>query len=394
MSTTHTLLSVIEQLETASISLNLRNCVKSRNRNTSCANCADTCPSKAITISDSGPEVNAEKCTGCCACASACPSGAIIPKTPANADPYRQCRQSITAAHGAAVLACRQILEEANGLYDPDKVTNVRCIAQCDESFLLTLAAFNGATSITLVHGTCEECPCGQAFEQAQTACDTTKTILEAWANSVSVKISAKLPAATRLSGSATYNPSRRNLFAGLKDTAKQTTALAVEQTARDRLGLDNPAKPKILKVDERGVLPQRLPEKRIALLQALDKFGEPLPGTIRTHLFGSISIDIERCTSCRMCATFCPTGAIFKFSTKKGRIGIKHRVRDCIACSCCEDICMGKALTLVHEACTLDIASASVKRFEMKEPGVKKGDPYSIVNSMRQFTHCEVYER
>ena len=50
------------------------------------------------------------------------------------------------------------------------------------------------------------------------------------------------------------------------------------------------------------------------------------------------------------MCATFCPTGAIFKFHTKKGSIGVKHRPRQCVACGTCADICPKKAITLTDD--------------------------------------------
>ncbi|MFR5091297.1 MAG: 4Fe-4S binding protein [Adlercreutzia equolifaciens] len=54
-------------------------------------------------------------------------------------------------------------------------------------------------------------------------------------------------------------------------------------------------------------------------MLDALAQLGEPEGDKLETRLWGAVVIDGTKCVSCRMCATFCPTGAIAKFDDADG---------------------------------------------------------------------------
>ncbi len=58
--------------------------------------------------------------------------------------------------------------------------------------------------------------------------------------------------------------------------------------------------------------------------------------------------IDGTKCVSCRMCATFCPTGAIAKFDDADGTLGVTHTPGDCVKCGSCRDVCPADAITLL----------------------------------------------
>ena len=152
----------------------------------------------------------------------------------------------------------------------------------------------------------------------------------------------------------------------------------------------------------EDGTLPHFLPERRGRLLVALSNMGEPDDVMIDTRLFGHVIIDPEKCTSCQMCATFCPTEAIHKFgdaatAAETGKpFGIDHYTGRCVQCRCCEDICPTGALTLSTDVFAADVTKRGrSERIPMKPRARKVNDPKSIVNAMSALLNVpNVYER
>ncbi len=71
------------------------------------------------------------------------------------------------------------------------------------------------------------------------------------------------------------------------------------------------------------GTLPHFIPDRRERLLDALAQLGSLRGGKLETRLWGAVVIDGTKCVSCRMCATFCPTGAIAKFDDADGTLGV-----------------------------------------------------------------------
>ena len=77
------------------------------------------------------------------------------------------------------------------------------------------------------------------------------------------------------------------------------------------------------LHVMKDGTLPHFIPDRRERLLDALAQLGSLRGGKLETRLWGAVVIDGTKCVSCRMCATFCPTGAIAKFDDADGTLGV-----------------------------------------------------------------------
>ncbi|WP_241158228.1 4Fe-4S dicluster domain-containing protein [Adlercreutzia sp. ZJ138] len=306
-----------------------------------------------------------------------------------------KCQSALHATQGKPVIACRHILDAANGLYDPEKVVSVRCLGRVDESLLVSLVSL-GAERITLVATGCEECPHERGAQAAKQACLAANLLLKTWGSNTKIQAVKKLPSRIRLDRPAEYDNSRREFLSELKGGAKTAASLSVDfalkkvDTAEEDVSNDP-----LIKVNENGVLPQGFPERRKLLLDALDNLGEPEDATIACRLWSSVDINVDRCSSCRMCATFCPTGAIFKFHTKKGHIGVKHRPRQCVSCGTCSRICHTGALHLSSEVSTEAITSASVSRFVMKPVDNPPSHPQSIVRSLRKLIkNDQVYER
>lgn len=147
------------------------------------------------------------------------------------------------------------------------------------------------------------------------------------------------------------------------------------------------------------GTLPHFIPDRRERLLDVLIELGKPRTigseTLARTHLWGRVVIDVDACTSCRMCATFCPSGAIVKFDNPDGTMGIDHYASDCVKCLCCQNICRAKAITVEDDVPANRLVASIPERYVMTGVRVPKGGVHSIMNSMRDLLGLsEIFER
>lgn len=422
------ILGLFEKLESQSLAVQPSRCVVVRNRNASCRRCAEACPTGAILVEGNDLAVAPERCVGCGTCATVCPTAALESKKPDDKELLRAAVAAMQANDGAAVIMDAAMQAAAEGKYDPAKVVVVKSLGRVDESLIAVLAA-GGATSVALVAGPAEGSVAGagsgegttaegnaeatEAAEIAETVGaapdradqlvrDTAALLLETWGSDVSVKLTTKLPRSVRRTEPADFDTGRRGFFSSMRDEARAAAAITAEHVVREKLGVEEEEEPKFAKVAEDGTLPHFLPERRGRLLLALSNLGEPGDIMIDTRLFGHVIIDGEKCTSCQMCATFCPTEAIHKFGdaataaeTSKP-FGVDHYTGRCVQCHCCEDICPTGALTLSTDVFATDVTKRGrSERIPMKPRKRKVNDPKSIVNAMSALLGVpNVYER
>ena len=394
------ILGLFEKLESQSLAVQPSRCVVVRNRNASCRRCAEACPTGAIRVEGNDLAVAPEHCVGCGTCATVCPTAALESKKPDDKELLRAAVAAMQANDGAAVIMDAAMQAVAEGKYDPAKVVVVKSLGRVDESLIAVLAA-GGATSIVLVAGPVEDASAA-SDRTAQLVCDTAALLLETWGSDVSVKLTSKLPRSVRRTEPAEFDTGRRGFFSSVRDEARAAAAITAEHVVREKLGAEEPEEPKFAKVAEDGTLPHFLPERRGRLLLALSNLGSPEDVMIDTRLFGHVIIDGEKCTSCQMCATFCPTEAIRKFgdaatAAETGKpFGIDHYTGRCVQCHCCEDICPTGALTLSTDVFATDVTKRGrSERIPMKPRKRKVNDPKSIVNAMSDLRGVpNVYER
>lgn len=402
--TVDNILGLFEKLESQSLAVQPNRCVVVRNRNASCRRCAEACPTGAISVEGNDLAVAPERCVGCGTCATVCPTAALEAKKPDDKELLRSAVAAMQANDGAAVIMDAAMQAAAEGKYDPAKVTVVRSLGRVDESLIAVLAA-GGATSVALVAGPVEGSvvDADAAFDgAAQLVRDTAALLLETWGSDVPVKLTTKLPHSVRRMEPAEFDTGRRGFFSSMRDEARAAAAITAEHVVREKLSVEEPEEPKFAKVTDDGTLPHFLPERRGRLLLALSNMGEPEDIMIDTRLFGHVIIDPEKCTSCQMCATFCPTEAIRKFgdaatAAETGKpFGIDHYTGRCVQCHCCEDICPTNALTLSTDVFATDVTKRGrSERIPMKPRARKVNDPKSIVNAMSALLNVpNVYER
>lgn len=352
MATLDGIADIAQALDDRGVSVDTTLCVKARNRNATCQRCVEACNRGCITWESEGLAFDPENCNDCGACVSACPAGALSSRWKGDSQVYASCLQAAGHCEGDVVIACNVMLERAGKLVDQRKVAGVPCLERVSAELLAAVAVFSRASRVVLVHGACEECERLTGAEATCQMVEQVRSLLASWDYDVRLKVSGKLPGKVRMADDEGFDSSRRAFFAGMRDKARDAASTSVRVATKDMFEGDEepvPAKPH---VNRFGVLPPGTSGKREYLLAAVDALGTPACDFIDSPLWARVEIDTDQCVACRMCATFCPTGSLFKFHTKKGLIGVKQDVRTCVNCGCCRDICPSQALSL-HEGIT-----------------------------------------
>ena len=299
-------LGLLEKLQSADITVHQNRCAVVRNRNATCMKCAEVCTSGCISYNDNELIISPEKCIGCGTCATVCPTCALEAHRPNDAELLHRCIQAMRAADGEVVIACEQIVNAAEGLLDLEKVVSVTCLGRVEESLLVTLAVA-GAKHVSLVEGKCASCEHATGFHMAEQVRDTANTLLETWNSDTRVDLVSKFPHQVRLKGKSSFDAGKRRFFAEMGSEAKAAAGTTADYAVKETLGIEEKPESRFQKVMEDGTLPHFIPDRRELLLNSLSSLGEPQDVMIETRLWGHVIIDPEKCSSCQMCATFCP---------------------------------------------------------------------------------------
>lgn len=376
------ILGVLERLDGTNVHVHQMRCVDVRNRNAGCHACADACVSGAIGLVDGVLCVEPSLCIGCGTCATVCPTCALEARGPDDAALFERCLAISRANDGEMVAVCSRVADAEAGRLDESRCVEVACLGRIDESLLVCLAA-EGCESVRLVGRGCERCSHVAGARVAEQVCVGASELLEAWGAPMEIDLVEEVPASVRLEGLDLYaKPApqsvermERPACAEPDDAEAQPVAWRPQKVGRD------------------GTLAHHVPTRRGRLLGALEKLGEPVSASITTRLWGTVDIDVEACGSCRMCAVFCPTGALSKFDDRSdGTFGIDHAPADCVKCRCCEAVCPRHAVRIAEEVFAPDIVDGHRERFEMRPPEIAVGKPTTVVNKMRKLLSGSQY--
>lgn len=384
-------IAALAQLQSEHIHVRQERCLLVRNRNASCMRCAQACTSACISWDEKPGTflIDQSRCVGCGTCATVCPTCALEARRPNDAELLNQLRESLESAGDTArapLIACEEAEDGA-----ASSPVRVKCLSRIDESAILQLAAC-GADEVVLACGSCEACSKKPGGAVAEEVCRTANLLLELWGSRARATLRRvpkphrdSAPQSDRDVTDEVFNDQRPNLV----------TAPDVADASQHETGS---APRKRFKVMADGTLPHFIPDRRERLLDALAALG-PGPSEsdakVVTRLWGHVVIDLDKCTSCRMCATFCPTGAIVKFDKDDGTFGIDHYASDCVQCRCCENVCRAHAVTVEDATDARTLVNAVAERHIMRPVRTPKGGVHSIMNSMRELLGMpEVFER
>lgn len=404
MASIDTMLGLIGKLESPYITVHQERCALVRNRHADCLRCAESCASGCISYDGEALTVSPEKCIGCGTCATVCPTCALEAHHPSDAALTAAARASRAANEGVAYLGCGELLERARGRYDEEKIARVECLGRVDEALLADLAV-EGAREVVLIHGDCERCEHKRGRACAEAVVETAEKLLEIWGSPMTVRFSGKLPASAKKM--ADHDSGRRAVLAESAALAARAGAVVAETAVAEALGdagnADAGAAPaadardtsRYLKVMDDGTLPHFIPDRRERLLDSLAALGEPEDVMVDTRLWGHVVIDTDACASCQMCAVFCPTGALVKFTDADGTFGVEHRPSDCVKCRSCEAICPERAIEISEEVFAVDLMGGITDRYVMRPRAVQHDTPHTIWHKAQTMMKTDqVYER
>lgn len=308
--------AALGSLQSPWLAVHPERCVRLRHRLVECGRCADACTGGAIGLEDGMLDVDPRRCVGCGACATACPTGAFEPLNPDDATLMAALLATVPAKEGLPVVECRR--RNVSGAVD------VVCLGHLGHELLVEMAA-RGMDGVVLESGPCERCP------------------LACGAHSCEREVRLALEILGKLGSRFEVRWSRADAF------DEESGLLRACDEFPDQVEGDAPALG--LHKTARGTLPQAVPSRRTRLFNSLRRLvgeGAPDTATCEDAPWGTVEVDRDRCTGCRTCTVFCPTGALRAAGQKDGEPwGLEHRGTLCMRCGACEAICPHGALTV-----------------------------------------------
>lgn len=386
-------IGVFAGMDSAAITVRQARCAVVRNRNARCLKCADACTSGCIHLEGGLLKVDVAKCVGCGTCATMCPTCALEAHNPSDGELFEACSR---VRRGDAVhVMCRPCRQALAGLIDDAAVAEVVCLGRVEESLLVNLVAA-GVRSIRLVSADCACCAQAKGEECAQIVARSARDLLRVWGNKASIEVTCAVPDALvhdGIDGEAVARALERASEGGFGNPPIKV-AVADWDDGREGAERHEGERREVLRIMKDGTLPHFVPDRRERLLDGLTALGKPIGEVVASRLWGSIAIDRSKCVSCRMCATFCPTGAIARFDEESGAVGVNHFPGECVKCGTCRDICPANAITLHDEAHPSNLIDGAVERYRMRPRDVELNQPHQILETMRGKIPGQIYER
>ncbi len=369
------IVEIAEALESKAVFLATDRCVVVRNRHSSCTKCADACPVDAVLAVNNVLTLDGGRCVSCGACTTVCPTEALIPLAPLDEDLAASAADVVVTTGGRAVFACARIASKRLG--DPEKFVEVPCLARMEESVLLGLAA-RGVDNLLLVDGTCSTCKFRATIPGIDATVASANMLLAAQGSSVCVARASAFPEEVLLEDQRSLLASqRRGFFTQAKTVAKDAAEKTVEVAFIKKDDANAPTLRDRLRMSDAGTLPQFNPERRMRVLDAMDRLGSSVLPEIDTRLFGNVRIDTDACSACGMCTVFCPTGALKKSElvpTAGEGSYLEFSVADCVQCELCADACLKKCLVVDSVVSTEELFDFEPRLIHLPDPPARSG--------------------
>lgn len=310
------------------------NCTRFRYRYSECRRCLDTCPHDAITLSDEGAALVADRCQNCGLCTSACHTSAW---SSADFKPIDLLREAIKKP--AWSLACEPSGSSADAA--------VPCLGAVDAVWLAYMA--KRRIPVTL-HGSghCGECIHGktgavqlklnlEAVALLQRAAEpgiSNDNQAQEWLMPVMAQDVRNTGQRDKCQSRTAATASRRHLFARIFRDKLIQPLVSVES------GKPTIVPPKAIRAGAYIVSDQR------ELLQIVTKRKDEQAFTVDwQESLPLMQLSLQPgCTLCEACFRVCPTGAI-QIEQDPGNWALTFQADRCVACEVCLEVCQPRVL-------------------------------------------------
>ena len=337
-------------------------CVRTKNLQASCDQCAVLCPTGAIGLDNGIPELAPEQCIRCGVCLHVCPTGVFE-----RSDSFQKLLLNTQdlPEHRVVDIACVHHSAPQTTAPAVDAVVQTKnCLAELGVSALVGMLAV-GVEQVRMRLDACAACPLRVLqpnIEQCIAATQQLLSVLELSDAIVPVYEAEPDWVSRSLHHNETPPMSRRGLFSSLLNpeaTLKQQAINAIDE--------GNPS--------------EQLPRERRRLLTVLRMLTKPMPEIpedIGLFADGFVQLVVsDACNACGLCERVCPTDAI-QVAKDDDQFMVIFEPHRCIDCQLCVDYCEPRALETYGAPSLRDVLDETRLKLH--------------AGQMRQCTRCKAH--
>lgn len=346
----------------ATLRFRREHCTRYRFRYSECSRCLDACPHDALTLTQEGVEIAAERCRNCALCAAACQAEALVATNlPRNAILADVRSEPLT-------LACAPSGEPADVI--------VPCLGAVDPVALAEL----GRRSVTVeLHGSDHCADCEHAARGPECLAQSLEgrerlrpsSAQQDWPQVVVVRRERPAAGADPNEAAATgHAASRRHLF-------RRFLGRGVDAIADAAQPATEPAAMKAIRVDAPVAMERR------ERLRAIWPHEDDMDAAIEPHArlpLGLVAMERSRCTACEACARACPTAAIEVAESATGW-GIVFRASRCVGCGVCIEVCQHGALAMAARIAAREAVAGPVTLHALPKKRCSRCDRFFLAD-------------
>lgn len=280
-----------------------------------CGLCAAVCSSNAL-ILNKGVHISQDNCDQCGRCASVCPTG-YLKLEGFSSGIVEKISQRIGQGQQIFIFKCN------NSRHQVPNAVSVPCLCSLRAGYLVYWISL-GARKIFYDISGCAVCD-----SEVQKCLDLelrrARNLITAWHLPGEIITTDSLPTEIISATSNSLQFSRRGFFEYLGRQARTATRDIIESYLNN-LGSNATI---------------QLPEDRLYLMDAFQRLGWIPVEKFSTGDLPWLDMVIKngRCSTCHVCSTFCPTGAIKRFEVN-GKTEIRFLAARCVACGFCIAAC------------------------------------------------------
>jgi len=297
-------------------------CLHLRNKNSSCHECIDVCPSPEALKIKNGVILDRNKCIECMQCTSACPTNVFSDK-----DEKKQFGKIGNRKH--VIFTCKENDQKVNGVDLP-------CLKQLNLSHLLIAGLKAEKISIFYNKDQCQSCKFyNESIPTYVERLVTTANQIFKPINNIEVQIISSYENDVDKTETEEIF-SRRDLLQHIyRNTTEQSIDLITNLLPNFNY--------------EKRKLSEKLPLalERQLLNYVIDEYNTvaELNFSLPNKLLKSAKLKIsDNCTLCEKCTAFCPTGAL-QTVKKDGVAALTEDLKRCVDCGLCKEMCPEHAI-------------------------------------------------